>query len=289
MTQAAPAQRDGQYRLADDTVSFTSHALGGQLTSFQLADDQLLYLSPLATFEPGTSIRGGVPVCFPWFADGPNRNLSPMHGFVQTVNWELVADEPLTSAGEVSGHQLAWQVGPAQVANQPGRDIWPADFQATCRQTFDGPTVTIELLVENPGDTRITFEESFHAYLRVDDISQVVISGLDGSDYLDKTRDYAPRRQSGDVTITEFTDRIYTSNSDLILRDGAREIQIDKINSANTVVWNPFPDKIGDFADLPNDAWHKFVCVEAGNVDDHAIVLEPGQTHDFGVRFRRVT
>lgn len=274
--------RSGGYRGDHGPVTFTSYALGAQVTSVALGDDQLFFLSDLATYRPGAAIRGGVPVCFPWFADGPDGDLEPSHGFVRKVEWELIGDR-----GDETGHELLWRIGSEQVAAADGREEWPADFEAICRHAFGEDGVLIELTVRNRGAEPITFEELLHSYLRVDDLDALRVTGLAGARYLDKTRDLAEFTQEGDVSFTGPTDRIYASDASLTLHDGDRTIIVDKINSANTVVWNPFDAGVAKFADLGPDDWRRFVCIEAGNVRENAITVDPGAEHTFGTRIRR--
>ncbi|WP_392507470.1 D-hexose-6-phosphate mutarotase [Naumannella halotolerans] len=248
-------------------VRATASPVGGQLLTCAVDGRELLYLSPLTDPLSGGAIRGGVPVCFPWFGNGPSGALQPSHGFARTSRWTRLSE----SAGEV-----VWQLDPAAVADSPGRAEWPFAFLATCRQSLTEAGVRVALTVRNTGEEAFTCEALLHTYLRVSDAAPTRLSGLSGSTYLDKLNDFRPTVQDGDVGFTEPLDRIYSSEAALVLHDSGRALRIDKQGSATTVVWNP-----GDHApaDVPAGGWRDFVCVEAGNVGDRAITLDAGAEH----------
>ena len=225
---------------------------GAHLTRFR----DWLFLSDASKFAHDKSIRGGVPVIFPWF--GPNKtdaNL-PQHGWARTAIWQVedVAADAVTLA--VQSHR--WQV----------------------RMKFGlGEQLRMRLEVENQSELAQSFECALHTYFAVDDIENVVISGLDGKTYLDKTANYARKTQSGDVTISGETDRVYLdSPGPIAIGDGARTIRISgQAGWASTVVWNPWQKTAAGLSDLSE--WRKFVCVECGAIADDSITLAAGASY----------
>jgi glucose-6-phosphate 1-epimerase len=126
---------------------------------------------------------------------------------------------------------------------------------------------------------------ALHTYLAVGDVRQVAIAGLDGASYLDKVTGQ-PEVQVGDVTIVAETDRVYDRGADVVVTDPVlgRRLRVASEGAANTVVWNPWVAKSAAMPDFGDDEWPGMLCIEAGNVLDHAVTLEPGGSET--VRYR---
>jgi glucose-6-phosphate 1-epimerase len=246
---------------------------GGHVTSWKPAGQQdALFVSPHSLWADGHAIRGGVPICFPWFGDKANAPHAPAHGFVRTKSWQLQAIEAEGKAVTVSMFTES---------DETTKKWWPADFRLVHRATF-GPELALELVVTNPGSTSLRFEEAMHAYHKVGEVTQARVSGLDGVSYLDKTDSYREKTQRGDVVIESETDRVYLNTQHALdLQDSVlhRRIQVTKVNSLTTVVWNPWSKKAGDLSDLGVDQWKQMLCIETSNVGDFAVELAAGQQH----------
>lgn len=243
---------------------------GGHVTSWKpTGQHDVLFVSPHSLWADGHAIRGGVPICFPWFGDKANDPQAPAHGFVRTKSWQL---ESIQASGD------AVTIAMFTDSDQCTKKWWPADFRLTHRATF-GSELVLELLVTNTGSTPLHFEEAMHAYHRVGEVTQARVSGLDGVAYLDKTDSYREKTQRGDVVIESETDRVYLNTQHpLDLRDSVlqRRIQVAKENSLTTVVWNPWVEKGSELADLGADQWKQMLCIETSNVGKFAITLAPG-------------
>ncbi len=231
----------------------------------------VLWLSPLASFEPGVAVRGGVPVVFPWFGAGESGDRSPSHGFARTAAWqrEEVVNELAASGPLLVRHRL----------DATGRDSAP--FVAELTSRFTPERLEVTLTVTNPGAEPFRYEEALHTYVAVSDVAEVAVDGLDGCGYLDKV-DGGPEEvvQAGAVRFAGEVDRVYRHDGDAVITDPGwgRQVVVGKSGSANTVIWNPGAAKGAALADVgPN--WPGFVCVEAGNVRDAAIELAPGDQH----------
>lgn len=232
---------------------------GAHLTRFR----DWLFLSDASNFAQGKPIRGGVPLVFPWF--GPHKTDAdlPQHGWARTKIWQVedVADDAVTLTTATDD----WRV----------------------RMNFGlGEQLRMRLEVENQSDTARSFECALHTYFAVDDARNVVISGLDGATYLDKTENYARKKQSGDVQLNGETDRVYlNSPGPIAIQDGARTIRIHGDSGwRSTVVWNPWEKTAAGMSDLAD--WQRFVCVECGALADDAIALQAGENYALDVTIR---
>jgi glucose-6-phosphate 1-epimerase len=237
----------------------------------------VIWMSKASMFEPAQPLRGGVPICFPWFGPGRDSSMSPVHGYARLADWSL------TSAEDVDGTvRLVLVLTDADVAGLPGVEKWQHPFQLTYRVSF-GAEHAVALTVRNTGTDEFVFEEALHTYLGVDDIHRVRIEGLDGSQYLDRAPGGAKERvtQAGPVTFTGETDRLYYSASPASVIDVAsgRRITVASDGSANTVVWNPWIAKAAAMPDYGDDEWRKAVCLESANALEGAITLNPGAEH----------
>jgi glucose-6-phosphate 1-epimerase len=253
---------------------------GAHVTSWKpWAAEEVLFVSRKSRWEDGHPIRGGIPICFPWFADKAGDPSAPMHGFVRTTQWQL---ESIVQAGNAVTVSLLAE------SNDDTKRWWNADFQVVHRITF-GSDLNQELVVKNMGAASFRFEEALHTYFRVGQIEKVQLQGLSTVHYLDKTDSKRKKIQQGSIVIVSETDRIYlNTNGAIELEDQLlqRRIGVAKENSLTTVVWNPWVEKAKAMSDFGDDEWAQMVCIEASNVADFAVELAPGQEHEIRATLR---
>jgi glucose-6-phosphate 1-epimerase len=246
---------------------------GAHVTSWKPAGrEEVLFLSSQSGWDDGRAIRGGVPICFPWFGGKADDPKAPAHGFVRTKPWQL---ESISQAGD------SITVSMFTESNESTKKWWPADFRLVHRATF-GRELSLELEVSNTGKTPLRFEEALHAYHRVGDIEKARARGLDSVQYLDKTDSNRKKLQHGEIVIVSETDRVYLNTSAAVeVEDPVlhRRIRVTKENSRTTVVWNPWVQKAHALSDFADDEWRQMICIETSNVSDFAVELAPGQQH----------
>jgi len=242
---------------------------GAHVTGFQKnGEPPLLFMSDKSLFAPDKAIRGGVPVCFPWF--GPREGLSA-HGFARVTAWELVATAVLPDGAVRLGFQLPKKAGGANTFHGN------VEFVVTV-----GDALTLELRVTNTSPESLSFEECLHTYFFVGDINAVAITGLKGVSYLDKTDRNARKLECADaIKIISETDRVYLDTTGAVeILDASlrRTIRVEKSGSASTVVWNPWVAKSRAMPDFGDEEFRRMVCVESGNVGQDKITLAPGKS-----------
>jgi glucose-6-phosphate 1-epimerase len=255
---------------------------GAHLAHWQPAEtDPVLFVSSQSEFAPGKAIRGGVPVCFPWFGpDQQNRaggRPGPSHGFARTSEWTLAFAALEPAEGEDAGLHLTFTLGP----NAASRAVGYNDFRVAYEIGFSGRTLRLRVSVANTGAKPLVIEEALHSYFAVDDVRATPLEGLGGAQYLDKTDGmYEKSAPAGIAPLSGWTDRVYPANtSEVSIHDGTRTIVVAKENSATTVLWNPWDEAARSMADLGNDEWPGFVCVETANAGADAVSIEPGTVH----------
>ncbi len=267
-------------RATTEQASGLMYLHGGQVMSWQPAgQDEMLFTSAQARWEPGRAIRGGVPVCFPWFGPHPERADAPAHGTVRTRAWHL---EALTE--DDRGVTVAMSIE----SDEDSRRWWQGDFRLVHRVTF-GRELTMALEVRNTGRTPMRVEAALHTYYRVGAVETIRLTGLDDVLYRDSADDDREKRQAGDVTIASETDRVYLDTRDAVeLVDPSlkRRIRVEPESARTTVVWNPWTAKARALADLGDDEWRQFVCIETCNASPFAIELAPGERHVMGAVVR---
>lgn len=244
----------------------------GQVLSFQPANehDDLMFLSEAAYFQTGKAIKGGVPICWPWFGADPESLGRPAHGFVRNRLWSVSGIE-MTTRGET-------KIVLGLVDTRETREIWPQSFDLALVITV-GNTLTLELITRNTGDHAFVITQALHTYFKVGDISQTKVLGLENAAYLDKVDGGTRKTQKGAVIITEEVDRIYTDvPSELIIDDAVlgRRIHISSTGSKTAVVWNPWGENCKKMADLKDDDYKRFVCVETANAAADVVKVSPG-------------
>jgi glucose-6-phosphate 1-epimerase len=247
---------------------------GAHVTSWKPAGaEEVIFLSSRSYWVDGRAIRGGIPICAPWFGDKADDKNAPAHGFVRTKEWQLdsvTADDDGTVAVTCSTE-----------SDEASRRWWPHEFRMVYRIVI-GTTLRLELTVMNTGDEGFEFAEALHTYFRVGDARTVRARGLDGVAYEDKVDGYREKIQAGDLTFDDATDRVYLSTHGAVeLVDPAlkRTIKTEKRNSATTVVWNPGQAGGAALGDLGDDEWKSMVCVEACNVRSAVVSLGAGEEH----------
>ena len=248
---------------------------GAQVVSWRpTGGEEVLWASHSSAYEPGIAIRGGIPICFPWFGSGLSGDRVPSHGFARLTSWTL-ADVEDDGSTVTATHSLS--------ATNETRRVFPYEFFAVHRATF-GRHLDVHLSVQNTGEVPFTFEEALHTYLRVGDSRQVVVRGLDGFEYIDQVDSGLRKTQDGDIRITGETDRVYLSGGGVDVIDPVlrRTLHVRMAQAADTVVWNPWIDRAAALPDFDDDGWQTMVCIEGANVRAHAVALDPGAVHSLG-------
>ena len=248
---------------------------GAHVTHFHPRGQKpVLFMSGKSMFEPGKPIRGGVPICFPWFGARQGGQPGPAHGFARLMEWELV------SAEEASGGIV--EVRLRLVSSEATRAMWDGEFEAEYHVRI-GTALSLELRVKNIGSQSLRIEEALHTYLAVSDVKQVSIEGLASTTYLNTV---APPRTETEgaapIRITAETDRIYlNTQATCVAHDPGwqRKLMVEKTNSNTTVVWNPWIAKAKAMPDFGDDEWPSMLCIETCNVREQAVTIGPGQSH----------
>lgn len=253
---------------------------GAHVAQFQPAGQQpVLFMSAASHFAAGKPIRGGVPVIFPWFGGRAGHPESPAHGFARTSPWEV---ESVKSVEEGLVEVVL------KLASSPEtKALWPHEFILRHRIRV-GSSLEMELEVENRSAEPFSFEEALHTYFRVADVRETGVTGLEQTQYIDKTDGLKIKAEGASpIRITAETDRVYlrTQSATAIHDPGLeRRIDIGKAGSDATVVWNPWVAKAKAMADFGDEEWVGMICVETANAGESAVTLAPGAIHRMGAR-----
>lgn len=259
----------------------------------------VIWCSNGARFVPGKSVRGGIPVCWPWFGPHGAAGL-PAHGYARNLGWDLV-DAAVAGDGAVRV-TLRLDPGALDRCQLPGFDavraVAPKHWELALHATF-GETLAIELVTGNRGTSPFLIGEALHTYFHVGDIDRAQLLGLDGCEFVDKVEPEAGgnphRRQEGAVRFAGETDRVYLDRRPSCFLDDpvlGRRIAIDKSNSASTVVWTPWAEKAAQFGDMGSGSdgtgagWREMLCVESANALDDCVTIAPGADHRLAVEYR---
>jgi glucose-6-phosphate 1-epimerase len=247
-----------------------------------------LHLSPKSAFDPKKAIRGGVPICFPWFGNF-NKDAGPQpgdpdakpgaHGFVRARPWN-VDEVTLEENGRV-------RVVMTTHDDDETHKVWDARVEAKLIASL-GQTMSVTLEVTNPAKEDLEIEEALHTYLEVGDVTQISVIGLEGTDYIDKVDGFKTKHNGRDpIRFTGEMDAVFMGTKaavtvvDPVLQ---RHLKIDKTGSTSTVVWNPWLVKAQAMPDVGGDDWKSFVCVEAANARPHHVTVPAGATHVMSTR-----
>jgi len=224
----------------------------------------VLFVSDRVERRPGKSFHGGVPIVFPQFAsEGP----LPQHGFARTMRWEMLPRDTMTLVA------MRLTDGPRT------RALWPHAFEAEYTVTLDDRSLAMQLVVTNRGEQRLSFTAALHTYLRVGEVAQVELTGLQGCRYRDKVLGVETVQEEPELTVPGPIDRVYFDvPAPLELLDPVigRTITALADGFTDAVVWNPGEEGVLAFGDLAPDDWRHFLCVEAACVG-RPVELEAGE------------
>lgn len=223
----------------------------------------VLYSSSLAQNGPDQAWRGGIPICAPWFAAGPDGARTPSHGPVRTAEW-------VREAELVSGTRHAVELD-VDATGAPALLVLEYTTQRTER------SLEVVLTITNSGRERALAEAALHSYFAVSDVTAIDVHGFAGATYADRTTD--ARDLAEPLVFGGLVDRVYTGSPrvELVDREWARTLRVERFGATHTVVWNPGP--LAAPADVGSGEWASFVCVEAAVLGEGAVTLGPDQSH----------
>ncbi|MCA9133789.1 MAG: D-hexose-6-phosphate mutarotase [Planctomycetales bacterium] len=236
--------------------------LGGHVASFQpVGEEPLLFLSKHSNFQLGTPIRGGIPICFPWFGPHPSEPTAAAHGWARTALWEM-----LSTTAEDDG-TITVKLG---LEN----DEW--QLQSTLRF---GRTLELSIAVVNAASMPRECELALHTYFDLADVHTARVVGLEAQPHLDKLSGKTLPPSGQAIRFTQETDRIYSGSvQEIYVVDGQRDrtVVIRPSNSRSTVVWNPWIEKSQRMPDFGDDEYRHMCCVETANVADQRLSIPAG-------------
>ncbi|KAF0811683.1 putative glucose-6-phosphate 1-epimerase [Andreprevotia sp. IGB-42] len=242
---------------------------GAHVLSFTPAGGRdLLWVSPLATYVPGKAVRGGIPLCMPWFGAHPEG--FPSHGFARTALWTLDSAAALAD-GRTS-------VTLVLTDSEATLKVWPHPFRFVFT-VIVGKALDVELVAEHKGNVSVKFAAALHSYFSVPDVAQIEVGGLDGCTRINTVGGANERTvQHGPVKIVDTHDSVYLDvPAEQTISSSAGVTRVYSADTRTAVVWNP-GDHSRDIGDV-REHFSGFVCVERGDVFDNARELAPGQQY----------
>ncbi|MEC7545602.1 MAG: D-hexose-6-phosphate mutarotase [Pseudomonadota bacterium] len=254
---------------------------GAQLLRFRAQNRDWLWLSDKAEYKRGTSLRGGIPVCWPWFGDAAKNPTAiqtmissdqpPAHGFARSQEWELRSFSESDEAVEI------------RLALAPGQHpSWKGDASVELNMSLSSAALSLQLTT-TAGKSPVCYSQALHTYFPTSEIDSTHIEGLSGNHYIDALDQWSEKTQEGAVTFNEETDRIYAVDRPLVLTTPEYTMRLTG-NNHTAVVWNPWVEKSKRLSQFDDDAWQRMFCVESANVMQDAVQLQPGESHTLEMR-----
>lgn len=254
--------------IATDKCKGVFFLLGAHVSEFQpIGQKPVLFMSSQTFFQEGKPIRGGVPICFPWFGAHPSDPAAPAHGWVRTDLWRL--SNAILEDGKLT-LRFEYRLDPFDL-------IYVVQF---------GDELSLDLQIINGGGKVETCEVALHTYFAVADVNRLLVTGLETFPFLDKLTALSNLNEGNPIRFQKETDRIYhgtvpeISIIDQVLQ---RRIVLSPRGSHSTVVWNPWIEKSKRMPDFGDDEYQRMCCVETANIAPNQIPLSPGQSTSIGV------
>ncbi|MCE1199533.1 MAG: D-hexose-6-phosphate mutarotase [Marinilabiliales bacterium] len=246
---------------------------GAHVTRFKPRNGaDLLWMSPDSLFEVGKPIRGGIPVCFPWFGPHKTDPQKPMHGFARLMYWEVLSIEDNDAEETVVRLGLG--------SSDETKGYWPFDFRAVLTVVV-GSELTVTLGVTNLSAESFRYTCALHTYYHISAIEKISITGLQGVTYFNQLTGEKGRQEEEILVIREAMTRHYLdTETPVVLEDSGfpRRIRAGKSGSRVTTVWNPGAEACATIGDLPNEGYKSFVCIESTNAYDFPVEVNPGES-----------
>lgn len=267
----------------NDYAEATVFLQGAQLSHYQRhGEAALIWLSPKSDFQQGTPLRGGIPICWPWFGDlnknpatitGCYKTEQTAHGLVRDKEWQLNHINNLSDGRTHLNLQL--------VFNYTTHD--EETLQATLSyDIYIGKTLELILTVENNSNKPLNYSAALHSYFAIADIHETVVTGLENTPFIDCLNEWRTSSENTKLKITGETDRIYqqVNGAQQIIDSGnKRTITINSQNSNSCVLWNPWIEKSQRLSHFPDTGYKSMLCLETGNILDDSICLAPLGSH----------
>jgi glucose-6-phosphate 1-epimerase len=249
------------------------------VTSYKPHNSQeVLWMSPQSNFEPGKPIRGGIPVCFPWFGLHKTDSDKPQHGFARLMYWEVVE----TAGNPKEETEIRMQL----CSSNATKVFWPHDFCAELTIVV-GSNLELSLKITNPSGNSFDYTCALHSYYNISSIENIAIMGLHSALYHSQLEPGEFIQEDQKIEIRKAETRHYHNTEATCLLedpDFKRKILIAKTGSKITTVWNPGAATCANIDDLPNNGFLNFVCIEAVNAFENVITLAPKESHTTSVR-----
>ena len=249
---------------------------GAHLLSFKTSGRQdIIWMSEKSLFEEGKAIRGGIPLCFPWFGPHTTDKTKPQHGFARLQYWEVM------DVKENADESIIVTLGLKE--SDASLQLWPYNFNATA-QFIIGETLEVNLTVTNTDNKAFEYSDALHTYFNISNIDTIALEGLQEATYYEAFGTELKKQNSQLLYFNEETNRRYVnSTGNCIIHDKGydRKISVHKTGSKVTVVWNPGEATAKTIGDITPDGYKTFLCVEPANAYPgiDMITLAPGQTH----------
>lgn len=246
---------------------------GAHIIDYTPQDQEpVLFTSEQAIYREDKAIRGGIPICWPWFNAHPSDASLPSHGFARDRFWRLTS-----STSKPDGTRLTLELNTSDIT------IWPHNTRLTLTITV-GAELNLELTTHNLGKEPVSIGGALHTYFSIGAIERIKLTGLEKTRYLN-TLDNTEHQQSDPIQFSAETDNVYKeTRAEVTIHDPVlqRKIFVAKSGSSSTVVWNPWIKKSSTMGDLKNDAYKKFVCIEAANAHEDVYEIGPNESHTLG-------
>lgn len=227
-----------------------------------------LWMSPMASLEGDAAIRGGAPICWPWFSNQFPQGFEdlPAHGYARNTLWSLKE----ISDNQNNETELLFNM---ECDGLPG-------FSYKAELSFKvtvGQNLTMSLTTSNVDNNVFDITAALHTYFKVENLDNTQLVGITGT-YRDKTHNFARFDTPAAYVFKGETDRIHeTLASNVTIVEAASETLIKTEGHDSLVVWNPGAELVSSIANIPDNSFKEFVCVEAAITTPLSIA--PGDSH----------
>ncbi len=263
-----------ELRFEQATLELYLH--GAHVTSYRPhINHEVLWMSDTAVYQTGKAMRGGIPLCWPWFGAHAHNPERAQHGYARTSHFSV-----LSTSADAQATSITLTLDPAAAPYAEWQNS--ACLEVEIRLS---DSLWMEMRTTNKSNSTLTVSNALHSYYRISSRDRISIPDVTGLTYLDKPQHYKQLQQTSAIEINGEVDRVYLEPpSKIELLDSGRQLStsISSWGNHNLVIWNPGEKNAKAMSDFDDQGFEQMLCIEPANALDQSINIKPAECHRLG-------
>lgn len=244
---------------------------GGQVIWYETSKHPhpVIWLSDFSHLDNSKSLRGGIPVCWPWFGRHRTDKSNPSHGLVRNIPW-VIKDFKFENS------EFTLRVTPTQTDEMRKHIPEGVVLTEVIKLT---ETLDVSLVTTNNSHAPYEFSAALHTYFYVGDIKETELHGLTQSHYISEQTNWQSTDSPKCYRFREHTDRIHIDQAEYAeIESPVHTYQLTQSGHNSLIVWNPWREVSTNTPGMGSEVWQEMLCVEPAAFKPY-LNLKPGHSH----------